>query len=114
MTLTRLLEVSMKFLKPDEVASIGMAERIWREDGGPTGIRELTDLLERTITECRQSGIRYAPILLQRKKALQRGTWSPEVDSVAVGPKETGSAVDDGRCAKCAAPVTCRLKVGEV
>jgi hypothetical protein len=101
MTLTRLLELSMKFLKPDEIASIGMAERIWREVGGPTGIRELTDLLEKAITECSQSGMRYAPILLQRKKALQRGTWTPQVGPVALAGGTSEHIGGDGRCVKC-------------
>jgi len=101
MTLTRLLEVSMKFLKPDEIASIGLAERIWRECACPTGVRELTDLLEKAISECRQCGIRYAPILLQRKKALQRGTWSPPLGSDTVSGGATERGADNGVCAKC-------------
>lgn len=100
MTLTRLLEISMKFLKPDEIASIGLAERVWHECDCPTGVRELTDLLEKAITDCCQCGIRYAPILLQRKKALQRGTWSPQVGPVPV----TGTierSPENGTCARC-------------
>jgi hypothetical protein len=101
MTLTRLLEVTMKFVKAHELASIGMAERIWREGGGPTSVRELTDLLEKTITDCRQCGIRYAPILLQRKKALQRGTWTPQVCPATLGGGTSELIGGDGGCVKC-------------
>jgi hypothetical protein len=101
MTLTRLLEINSRLIEPPELASVGLAERIWRECGRPTGARELTDLLEKVLSECEQTGIRYAPILLQRKKALHRGTWAPQIPVVSIGkPSKEGDA-SDGGCAYC-------------
>jgi hypothetical protein len=102
MTLTRLLEINSRLLKSDEIVSVQVAERIWRGHGSPTGVRELTDILEKVISECGQDGIRYAPILLQRKKALHRGTWAPRNEYIAAasGPTKLTSA-DSTACSKC-------------
>ena len=99
MTLTRLLEINLKLVKPDESSSLGLADRIWREYGSPTGVLELTDVLEKVISECGESGIRYAPILLQRKKALHRGTWTPSVEHVLLHSHATREA--SGGCPTC-------------
>jgi hypothetical protein len=99
MTLTRLLEINSKLVKIEEWPSIAVAERIWRGFGCPTGVRELTDLLERVLSECAQCGIRYAPIFLQRKKALDRGTWTPQVAVAFVVSKESGA--NNGTCSLC-------------
>jgi hypothetical protein len=102
MTLTRLLEIDSRLVKPDEFVSVALAERVWREHGCPTGVRELTDLLETALSECRQGGIRYAPILLQRKKALHRGTWAPQADRVAALNRGTTQRDTDGAgCSNC-------------
>jgi hypothetical protein len=102
MTLTLLLEINLRLVKPDEFGSIGLAERIWREHGRPTGVRELIDLLEKVLSECRQDGIRYAPILLQRKKALHRGTWTPLAECVAALNDATKvEGVDHETCTSC-------------
>ncbi len=102
MTLTRLLEINSRLLKPDECVSLQVAERIWRDHGSPTGVRELTDILEKVLSECGQDGIRYAPIILQRKKALHRGTWAPRVEYLAAvsGPTTVANA-NGGACSKC-------------
>jgi hypothetical protein len=100
MTVTHLLEINSRLVKPDEFASVGLAERIWREHDCPTGVRELIDLLEKVLSECRQGGIRYAPILLQRKKALHRGTWAPQVSKVPAGESKEGNS-NDGNCSRC-------------
>jgi hypothetical protein len=102
MTLTLLLQINMRLVKPDEFGSVGMAERIWREHGCPTGVRELIDLLETVLSECREGGIRYAPILLQRKKALHRGTWEPLAEQIAVVRQQTELGGNEGQaCSKC-------------
>jgi len=101
MTLTRLLEINSKLVKAEEWPSIAVAERIWRGFGCPTGVRELTDLLERVLSECEQSGIRYAPIFLQRKKALHRGTWAPVVPAAAIANTANGSGSSVGVCSLC-------------
>jgi hypothetical protein len=99
MTLTRLLEIDSRLVKPDEFGSVALAERIWRDYGCPTGVRELIDLLEMVLSECRQDGMRYAPILLQREKALRRGTWVPRPECIAAPSGATTSKGDV--CSKC-------------
>jgi hypothetical protein len=101
MTLTHLLEINSKLIKPNEFSSVGLAERIWRNHGCPSGVRELIDLLEKALTECQQCGIRYAPILLQRKKALHRGTWAPQAYLAVVGGGAKKGSSDNGTCSKC-------------
>jgi hypothetical protein len=98
MTLTRLLEINPRLIETQELASIGFAERIWREHGCPTGVRELTDLLEKVLSECKQCGIRYAPIFLQRKKALHRVTWAPHI---RIAPLSNESASSNDKCSRC-------------
>jgi hypothetical protein len=106
MTLTRLLEINRKFVKADESDSVMLAERIWEQRGCPTGVRELIDLLEKVLSDCLQDGIRYAPILLQRKKALHRGTWAPRIEYVAaLTGTATVAGANGGACSKCVAGV---------
>ena len=100
MTLTRLLEINRRLVKPVEFASLGLAEQIWVEQGSPTGARELMDVLEKVLSECCQNGIRYAPILLQRKKALHRGMWTPSAEHVASLDRAT-QASGGGGCPGC-------------
>jgi hypothetical protein len=102
MTLTRLLEITLRLVKPDELASVGLAEQIWRQQGSPTGVSELVDLLEQVISECGKVGMRYAPIFLQRKKVLLRGTWIPQA-GCEVSPNSATNAVNtnEGGCSKC-------------
>jgi hypothetical protein len=100
MKLTRLLEINSRLIENQAFASVGRAEQIWRAHGCPTGVRELIDLLEKVISECQQCGIRYAPIFLQRKKALLRGTWAPQICVAPVGGgKISGS--DNQVCSRC-------------
>jgi hypothetical protein len=40
-------------------------------------VAPLCRLLERILRTCQQEGIRYPPILLRRKKEMQRGVWEP-------------------------------------
>jgi hypothetical protein len=101
MTLTHLLEINSRLLKPEEFASVAIAERTWRALACPTGARELIDLLEKVLSECGQCGIRYAPIFLQRKKALLRGTWSPQVRAAPFGGGANGGNPNDGTCSMC-------------
>ena len=101
MTLTRLLEINSRLLKPEEISSIAVAERLWRGLGCPTDAHELIDLLERVLLECGRYGIRYAPIFLQRKKALHRGTWSPQVCGVLVEGGTNESSSQGGACSRC-------------
>jgi hypothetical protein len=98
-TLTRLLDVNLGLLKAEEFHSLELAERIWIERGCPSKGRELIDVLEMVLSACERDGIQYAPVLLLRKKELERGTWSPRnippsKDAGAAGPQ-------DGSCPKC-------------
>jgi hypothetical protein len=101
MTLTRLLEINSKLLKSEEWPSISEAERIWRGYGSPTGVRELIDVLEKVLSMCGQYGIRYAPIFLQRKKALIRGTWAPQVCVASIDDRAKGDDSPGGACSMC-------------
>jgi hypothetical protein len=94
MTLTRLLEINLRLIQPLEYASISFAERTWQENGSPTGVRELIDLLEKVLSGCQKAGERYAPILLQRKRALQRGTWVPPEECLAAVSQTSGKAAN--------------------
>lgn len=99
MTLTRLLGIEIRFLQPNEYASLSVAERIWQERGCPTDTLALTDILEIVLTTCRSEGIPYAPILLQRKKRLERGTFAPNV-APRTGASQQGKS-GDGGCPQC-------------
>src|ERR1700679_3576632 len=102
MTLTHLLEINSRLIMPEELASTGVAERIWRDFGCPTGVRALIDVLEKVLSECAQNGIRYAPILLQRKKALSRGTWEPLPERVAnLTDASEVERVEGDVCSRC-------------
>jgi hypothetical protein len=101
MTLTRLLEINTRLVKPIESPSLGLAERIWRECSSPTEVRALIDVLEKVLSECCRDGIRYAPILLQRKKALHRGTWTPSAEHIAPVISAMQAASGGDGCPRC-------------
>jgi hypothetical protein len=77
MTLLKLLEIKRRLVHRESLRSLDLAERMWIVRGEPEDEEELADLLEAVINHCMELGIRYAPILLKRKKALERGSWSP-------------------------------------
>ncbi len=99
MTLTRLLGVERSLLRLEAEASLALAERIWAEHGCPAERRALADVLETVLRRCVREGICYAPILLQRKKALERGTWMPPAGQPG-GDAPTNRS-GDGVCAAC-------------
>lgn len=102
MTLTRLLEINFRLIQPLEYASILFAERTWREQGSPIGVRELIDVLERVLSGCQKAGERYAPVLLQRKRALQRGTWAPPEEYLAaLNQTSQDSPISGDGCTRC-------------
>jgi hypothetical protein len=75
MDLLRLLQIDSSLIGPEARESLLLADRIWREAGAPREMWALVAALEEILRRCKESGIWYAPILLQRKKALERGTW---------------------------------------
>ena len=102
MTLTRLLEIQHKWLRPGDQDSLFYAERVWRENGSPIQPHLLEELLERILTACKHKGIPYAPVLLKRKRQLGRGEWKPrsEVKTASADPTPVISE-GDPKCSRC-------------
>ena len=88
MTLTRLLGIEARLLSKAARGSMEFAEEIWTMHGRPVDGPSLVEVLEEVLQSCRDAHIRYAPILLRRKKELERGEWSPlEVEEWAPEPE---------------------------
>jgi hypothetical protein len=79
LTLTRLLEIKLRLLKYEDHRGLTFAERLWRERGSPTAPAELSEVLETILEACQREGLSYPPILLRRRKELQRGVWKPSL-----------------------------------
>jgi hypothetical protein len=75
MELLRLLQIDSSLIGSEARESLLVAERVWHEEGCPREGWALAAALEKILRRCAASGIWYAPVLLQRKKALERGTW---------------------------------------
>lgn len=76
-TFAKLLEIDPNLLSPDSLAAFNLAEKTWSRYGCPTDARGLCDVLEQIMRLCKREGILYPPVILKRKKALERGTWLP-------------------------------------
>lgn len=72
-----LLEIEQNLVAPEAQKSLLLADRVWNEEGRPREAWALCAVLEKILRRCLDSNIWYAPILLQRKKALERGGWRP-------------------------------------
>ncbi|HEV3220989.1 MAG TPA: hypothetical protein VGZ48_14570 [Candidatus Acidoferrales bacterium] len=83
-SIIKLLEIECRWVLPSERASLLLAERPWEAEGRPTAPHELTRLLERVLRLCVAEGMLYAPVLLLRKKSLQRGTWLPKAQPIGM------------------------------
>jgi hypothetical protein len=93
MTLTHLLRIDRKLVRRECEKGLYLAERIWSEAGQPTERRLLCDTLEVILDRCMASGVLFPPVLLKRKKELERGTWKPDLPgtgNISLSP-ETGS-----------------------
>jgi hypothetical protein len=77
MDLLRLLEIDRSLIPPEAQRSLLIAEMVWSNAGSPQDKAGLCAALEKTLQSCTRQGIWYAAVLLQRKKALERGTWRP-------------------------------------
>jgi hypothetical protein len=99
MTLTRLLGIKVELLPPESRGGVQLAERVWSEMGCPTGVQALSDLLESVIERSARNGIFYPPILLKRKKQLERGTWKPEPPSC--DPQGSSNLAAGPNCPDC-------------
>jgi hypothetical protein len=77
MNLRRLLEVESRLLTEQQEKAMRFAESAWMKAGSPTERRPLIVLLENTMKGCIENGHEYPPVLLKRKKQLERGDWAP-------------------------------------
>lgn len=78
MTLTRLLEIDRALLTHDESRGLALAELLWNRAGRPAETGALCRVLEKILGACQSEGLRYPPILLRRKKELERAAWAPQ------------------------------------
>ena len=100
MTLTRLLEIDLSFLQYAEERALRVADKIWREKGAPVEPEPLSQVLEATLRYCVEEGITYPPILLKRKKQLQRNAWKPNLQSHLQEARRRANA-DGSFCTRC-------------
>lgn len=106
MNVLQLLEVDTKLVTPEARQSLLLAERVWSEEGSPQEPRALSLVLEKILQRCMASGIWYAPVLLQRKKSLERGTWRPcrapgKSDSTSAQALRAAAQGLNGLCPAC-------------
>ncbi len=101
MDLLRLLEIDRSLIDPEARRSLLVAEIVWREEGCPRETHALVGALEKILRRCGDSGIWYAPVLLQRKKALERGTWRvpPQLAARLPQPPNAQARPGDSACA---------------
>jgi len=76
--LSRLLELDERLLKYENRDSLEMAARLWENLGSPSTRPQLINFLEDFLKACQREGRYYAPILLRRKRELQRGDFQPK------------------------------------
>jgi len=88
-TLCQLLEINRKFVLREETESLRLAENVWQQDGCPTDPQKLRRTIEKILRVCGREGIIYAPVLLLRKKTLDRGTWTPNQRRHATATRAT-------------------------
>jgi hypothetical protein len=120
MDLLRLLELDRSLIAPEARRSLLIAEIVWSGAGCPCDRAGLCAALEETLQRCVREGVWYAPVLLQRKKAIERGTWrpartasraageahSPQHAAAAIAPPDSrapaaGDQAAGGLCARC-------------
>jgi hypothetical protein len=81
-----LLELEERLLKFEDRNSLETAARLWEKAGSPRARRNLIDFLENFLRTRQREGQYYAPILLRRKRELQRGDFHPRLISKAQAP----------------------------
>ena len=89
MSLRRLLEVDTRLVTEPQEKAMLFAESVWLRAGSPQGRRPLILLLENIMRGCTENGYEYPPVLLKRKKQLERGDWTPR--QLATGSANTNS-----------------------
>jgi hypothetical protein len=109
MEFLRLLEIDRSLVAPEAEKSLLLVDRVWCEEGCPREPSRLVAVLEKILQRCLSSGLWYAPILLRRKKGLERGTWRPPADTSGAGESPSLPATaspatrgkSDGDCTTC-------------
>jgi hypothetical protein len=96
MTLTRLLEIDRALLTFDESRGLALAELLWNRAGRPAETGALCRALENILGACQSEGLRYPPILLRRKKELERAAWAPQANEA-----EPEAAAGEPACTLC-------------
>lgn len=76
---SQLLELDVRRLKYEDKESVEVAAGLWEKVGSPRARRELIEFLEKFLKACQGEGRYYAPILLRRKRELQRGDFRPRL-----------------------------------
>ena len=107
MEFLRLLEIDRSLVAPEAEKSLLLADRVCCEERCPREPSRLVAVLEKILQRCLSSGLWYAPILLRRKKGLERGTWRPPAYTSGAGkspslPASASPATrekSDGDCA---------------
>lgn len=75
LTLTKALKIDENLLLRESRSAMLLAERIWQSRGMPREANALTEVLEEILQTCKESGLQYPPILLKRKKQIERGQY---------------------------------------
>jgi hypothetical protein len=96
MTLTRLLEIDRALLTHDENRGLALAELLWSRAGRPSEANALCRALEKILGACQSEGLRYPPILLRRKKELERAAWAPQAPE-----EDQEAAAGEPACVLC-------------
>lgn len=90
MTLTKVLKIDENLLGRETREAMYAAEGIWARRGSPRESEALAATLEEILATCKASGLRYPPVLLLRKKQVERGEFFLEAPKGA-----------DGQCQLC-------------
>jgi hypothetical protein len=83
-SLRRLLRIRDDYLTEQQQKAMRFAELAWVKSGSPIERKSLIAFLENTIVRCVEEGVEYPPILLKRKKELERHEWTPTAESTPV------------------------------
>lgn len=100
MTLTDLLKIDQTRVGARHAPGLRFAERLWMDAGKPTEAGPLADFIESVLSRCGKLQITYPPILLKRKKQVERGEFRLEPVDRA-GAAASVQSVAPGVCSKC-------------
>jgi len=88
-----VIEIDENLVAPEAQKSLLLADRVWNEEGRPRETWALCAVLEKILRRCLDSNIWYAPILLERRKALERGSWRPRSIEARPSRSAAGTSV---------------------